>query len=291
MSQASGLKQAIRLPLGAATSFTAVSSSPIRDNLPDIPNISHAEIQWSNVHLISPQGAPDPYGHLTPLSVRSVAFGSVPVEATLQISQRFSEDGLPLPFALETTNYRFRGGQTMLYTDSHILEDVTLEVTHLSVDGVELELAAPCTTSTLAQLSVHGEGFWLNQRTPPTEDMVAAYPRPQYENPADVDYDRQFQAVGGGHLEGTVKVPSFARCLTTEGEDISPLLTATASGDDNPVELRVTVGGCIDPPARPPYPGLTSYEDVFKDKERGNCITNLNQPEPSEFPYPERPSE
>ena len=293
MSRASGLEQGIRLPLGAATSYTQ-SSVSIYDGLPDIPNISHAEVQWSNVHLISPEGAADPYGHLVTLSVRSVAFGSVPVEATLQISQRFDDDGLPLPFSLETTNYRFRPwGEVnlspMLYADSHILEDVTLKVTALSVDGVDLNLAAPCTTEAPAQLSVDGEGFWQGRE--PTDEMMAAYPRPRYAGAADVDYDRQFQAVAGGYLQGTVKVPRFAPCLTANGEDISPLLTATASGDDNPVELRVTPGICFTPLAQPPYPGLTSYEDVFKDKERGNCITNVNQPEPEEFPYPERPSE
>ena len=295
MSQASGLEQAIRLPLSAATTYTQQSVS-IFDNLPDIPLISHAEIQWSNVHLISPTGAADPYGHLTPLLVRSVAFGSVPVEATLQISQRFDEGGLPLPFSLETTNYRFlrQEGSTrlrtaMLFADSHIVEDVTLEVTRLSVDGVELNLAAPCTTAAPTQLSVYGEGFW--QGTEVTEEMMAAHPAPQFDSSAVVDHDRHFAAVPGGYLEGTVKVPPFAACLTTDGEDISPLLTATASGDNNPVELRVTPGFCYDPPLLPPHPGLTSYEDVFEDKERGDCNTNLSQPKPQEFPYPERPAE
>ena len=223
---------------------------------------------------------------MAPFTVQSVAFGSVPVEATIEISQRF-EDGMPVPLTPTTTdeNYASRdqppAGRTE-FMDSTIDEQLVLSISSVKVDGVDLDIVGTCTTVEPARLLLVGKGFW--QYGPGTDE------KPGYPNSSAVDRDRHFDAVNGGTLNGHIEVPPFVDCVTSSGEDISPLLTVTASGDENPVQARAGIGICI--PSVPPLPGRYTLEEIWADTE-ATCLPHASSPPPDGdyYPYPERPAE
>lgn len=195
---------------------------------------------FSNLYVHSPEGAAEPYGYFPPVTVRTVAFGAIPVEATVQISQLRDAENLPMPLRSEAvidyywTNAGAKGerscgrdyqGRTYnLLHDATTTGKVNVRVSHLSIDGVRLDIGPHCGTVGPAEISMTGKGWWTQD-----PDLIGSLP------PAG---DTPYYTVGsGGLLNGTIDIPAFTGCLVGT-EDVSPLLTTAVSGPDNPTMAR-----------------------------------------------------
>lgn len=222
---------------------------------PDPSRYARCIVAGANVYLVAEDGAPHNYGISREMKVRTLAFGAIPVEATLRLEQRRT-GGLPKPIEIETLScVRIGGGLDV--PDNTIDDALHTRITSLAVDGVSMRLADTCRTEAPGAMKVRGNGYFVgwdgSQNVPPPK-------QPLWE--AGV-----FNLSTGGELLGTIDVPPFAGCVTADGDDLSALLTATVSGSGYP--LRTNQGsafGCTKPdPAGgtlPPGPGEASIESV-----------------------------
>lgn len=222
---------------------------------PDDPYGRTSDLVYQpSLFFVPPPGSEFPYGMSPKFKVRTVAFGAIPVEATLQLIQRRSADNLPIPIeghSSQTTYGVSTEQQRQVYNDTQVEDVVTLRVTRLLVDGVDLNLGNRCQTAKPGALSLLGKGWRQG-----IDQVDQARP-----------WETGNYAPGsGGLLVGKVDVPAFAGCLTGGGEDVSRLLTSAVSGPDNAVKVNVTGTYCNRPvpPATsgtgPPQTGETTPE-------------------------------
>lgn len=220
----------------------------------------------------SSKGAAEPWGIVGPFTVRTAAFGSIPVEASITIRQPRDSSNLPVGLAIHQrgstycdaeqpypTNPELGGGNSRVGAAT-AKGQVEVVVTSLKVDGVDLGLAGgSCRTSRLGTLDLSSVAFDTQQ---PDQLLPGVEPIP--ENILTTPY---LTLANGGLLTGTVDIPAFSGCATKSGDDVSRLLTAAVSGADNNVRVR-TEGlqetECMvpDPPMGPgercePLPELT----------------------------------
>lgn len=174
--------------------------------------------------LVSPDGAPAPYGYGPLIPVRSVAFGSIPVEVVLQLNQVRDADGLPIPFRGDIVEYTSREPgvetQTNTMAANTLRGQVELRVVDARVDGVDLDLE-DCVT--------------------PPIDLVTRSEEatgPVGEETSWIDPDRSTYGYSGGGFAGTVDVPPLQGCTTPEGDDLAAVLSSMLAGPGNPVSLR-----------------------------------------------------
>lgn len=190
--------------------------------------------------MVSPEGAPAPYGYLTPMTVRSVGFGLMPVEATVQISQR-RKDGYPVPFEswLDAFDHWRQvdmsqgvgavatklstGGYPTRFEDA-----VDVRILKVLVDGVDLGLTGECRTATPAPMRLGAPKYTIDLTQTTSEAWFA------HADPSEF-----FHPEKGGQLSGTITIPPFTGCTTASGDDLSDLMTLSVSGPDNPVTARV----------------------------------------------------
>lgn len=237
ISQAAKARQWAQVPMQvtAARQQTTGTEYPQPDPLDRFSR----RVYTISLFLVSPPGSEHNYGMSPKFTVRTVAFGAIPVEATLQLIQRRGPDGLPVPIVASSGITFFNVSGTAEYEDTVIEDDVTLRVTRLVVDGVDLGLAGRCQTAEPGKLSLFGRGW--NE----TEGVSRDYPWLQ----------GRYFASAGGALEGSVDIPSFAGCTSSNGEDISRLLASAVSGPGNAVKLHVSGPVCT--PNLAPSPGTT----------------------------------
>lgn len=244
-TEAKKAKQWVRVPMQLSTGFSRPET--FRPGPTDPWNQWAVITNW--LYLISEDGAPHNYGLSAPFTVRTAAFGSIPVTATLRMAQRRTADGLPIPLMIigEEELYRLDnprrpadwGAATTRTVDTEMEERLNVQVTALSVDGVDVGLKPGCQTESPAKLHLFGQGYL---RGTPGIDHSALWE------------SGHFALAAGGLLSGTVDMPSLAGCRAATGEDLSPLLTAAVSGPDNAVALHANVSTCGDNPL-PPHPG------------------------------------
>lgn len=178
----------------------------------------------SRVFPVSPSGAPDPFGQMEPVRVRTVAFGSVPSEAVVTISLPRDDEGLPVPLIARQSDGNCGSDGGRRYTDASVQGSVNVTISDVKVDGVALKLEGVCRAQ--ASLDVVGKGFSSGD--------------------PDVDRDEVYVGVRGGLLAGTLDISRFTGCVTRAGEDISPLISSLLSGPGNPVKIRQgNLGGCF----------------------------------------------
>lgn len=221
--------------------------------------------------LVSPDGAPHNYGLSVPIKVRTVAFGNMPAEAVIQVSQRRDAHGVPIPLEVVTNKY------VINFAESHFLpvsvqDSLAVNLLSLSVDGVDMGVPeSGCRTSSLARFDVKSEPYDV----PAGADEIALF-----------DVKKNFNGNLGGTLYGTIDIPSFGPCVAN-GEDISKVLTAMVSGPGNPMSIRVGAPSCYHDNGgyyTPPGPG----EDTPTE---ANCQDSGDPRTPSipgEIPYPPR---
>lgn len=164
------------------------------------------------------------------VTVRTVAFGSIPAEATLSLTLPLGPDGLPIGLHAVTVTDEYQntttppppginpnnGGWTRS-ADTPASGGVWVSVKTLSVDGVPIDIGDHCRTAQLATLDLMGKGYTIAMGDP---------------EPAGT-----FSVSNGGTMHGTIDVPRFADC-GAGGDDLSPLVSSVASGHDFPVEAE-----------------------------------------------------
>lgn len=205
---------------------------------PAVPN--HSIIRAAG-YLVSPKGAPANYGYMEPMTVRSVGFGLMPVEATVQVSQR-RENGLPIPVrvALETieTKVGVTAGGRLIATfnakSAVITDSFNVQILAVKVDGVDLGLTGTCRTVEPAPVTMRSPEYTI-------EDYFRTPEYGEREWYLMNDPSTYYHPTKGGELRGTMTIPPFTGCTTKDGDDLSRLITLSASGPDNPVRVRTAI--------------------------------------------------
>ncbi|MBM9463524.1 hypothetical protein JL108_08675 [Aeromicrobium sp. YIM 150415] len=201
------------------------------------------------------------YGETQPFTVRTVAFGSVPVEATVALEQPKRDDGVVetayvtidsaiygpsnssasefchthAPFQTQPPRGNYPPGMP-LPSNNYITAagdgpaaqgEARVRVDSLTVDGVSLDLMGSC-RSDLGALVLDIEDYygWDPSIRPEEHPYYTTRMTTPYYNPGT-----------GGRLFGTIDVGAFGDCRTVAGEDVSALLTATVSGPGNAIEV------------------------------------------------------
>jgi hypothetical protein len=204
--------------------------------------------------FVSPKSSKRTYGDSAPIRVRTVAFGSIPVDVTLQVRQQRTRSGTPSPIVLKTVNGNLENGEEYAGSEP-IDEKVYIAVTAIKVDGVDLGIDSSCQTSEPGDLNIRG----TYAQTPNTPLQG------QYDPEGDDDL---ILGVPGGNASGTLDIGEFGRCATRTGDDISPLLTSALSGPDNPLRIRIGVLNCFTynedfTKTLPPPPGAQTPAEGF----------------------------
>lgn len=146
--------------------------------------------------------------------VRLLAFGAIPVEATLHLSLPVDAEGLPYGIQADADNFIY-ANRVQDVTDTAGSGELELRLTNLVVDGVPAAVGSECRLEQPGQLALRGIGF---------RGTLAQVPPGRY-NP-------NF----GGLLQGTLSVGNFTNC-GEGGEDLSPLVNAMAGDSEVPVRI------------------------------------------------------
>lgn len=199
-------------------------------------------------YIVSPDGAPANYGYMAPMTVRSVGFGLMPVEATVQVSQR-RENGLPIPLQSKLTGTDHYaespwapgkpGEKFKQVAQETVVDDAfNIQILTVRVDGVDLGLTGECRTQTPAPFRLVGPGYTIDDPGQPPHDPAVDkdYLTEWYRTHDPSTY---FHPLWGGELSGTMTIPPFTGCTTQAGDDLSALMTLSVSGPDNPVSARI----------------------------------------------------
>ena len=190
------------------------------------------------IFMVSPRGAPEPYGFHGPFPVRTVAFGAIPVQAEIRLRQPRDAENLPVPLEARQEARTFCAGEGPFagreeteqhVADTHVAGEVQVEVTALAVDGVDLDLRPTC-RSPFTELALTAPDFYA------ADPDVRPEENPQV--PGNLHTTPYFLFTYGGLLTGELTIPPFTGCVTAAGEDLSALLTAAVSGPGNKVRLR-----------------------------------------------------
>ncbi|MGJ9412652.1 hypothetical protein ACHAAC_08065 [Aeromicrobium sp. CF4.19] len=204
--------------------------------------------------------APNRFGATRDFDVRTVAFGAIPVEATIALEQPRDSAGVVVPADFEITSGEYcpgygpfptrpPGGPTgNTFANAATIDgEVRTSVRSLHIDGVPVEVSDSCGAEG-AQLEVTSTPYirWDPSITPEEQPTRPNFTTTPYYNPAV-----------GGRLFGTVDIPAFSGCLTATGDDLSPLLTSAVSGPGNPLEMRSE--------------GLEGSENFVQCPWSGNC--------------------
>jgi hypothetical protein len=175
------------------------------------------------------------------VTVRTVAFGSIPVDATLSLRLPTDASGLPAGLHALTMIDSYAGGagdpppevkhpssEWLKFSDSTVTGGVWVQVTQLSVDGVVVDVGNHCRTVQPAKLDLSGKGYSVNQAGESEGAPPAGH----------------FAATRGGALTGTIDVPRFSGCGSGQ-DDLSPLVSSVASGEDFAVQAQTgALGSC-----------------------------------------------
>ncbi|OUZ10550.1 hypothetical protein BHE97_07275 [Aeromicrobium sp. PE09-221] len=187
-------------------------------------------------------------GLLTQMKVNMVAFGSVPATATLTMrSPRISGEVQPFYIHLWDSqvtrstaprrasscdpDFRAPGAQVSSLVEGQI--EVTLS--DLVVDGVPVDVGPACRTEHAAEIDLWAE-FDEGYYTAAGGGPLGAYDGLHPGSIIPLDHPLYFGAFDGRDIPASagIDVPAFTGC-GTGGDDLSPLVTAMASGPNNPV--------------------------------------------------------
>lgn len=156
----------------------------------------------SDGYVVSPAGVSQRYGYFAPIRVTTLAFGAIPVSATVQLSQRLLGTGYLDPLRIRQRSLQSNGTSLPTYVTGQLV----LRLSNVTVDQVPLAVGPHCGTAQPVSMSLSGSP-------------------PAYLDPVD-----------GGVLSGTVDVGAFAGC-GVGGEDLDPLFTGMLSAKGNPLTI------------------------------------------------------
>jgi hypothetical protein len=279
LSYAKRAQQWFRTPDGIVTARTGLWAETRADG------ITVREGADAEAYFVSPAGAPAPYGYLAPMTVRSVGFGLMPVEATVQVSQR-REGGYPVPLrARLASTLHYAPGilqpVDLVASDTVVKDAFNIQILSVRVDGVDLGLTGDCRTVEPAPASLVGAGYTIPDPRAPNaqENWFRSHDPSTYYNP-----------LWGGDLVGTMTIPPFVGCTTAAGDDLSALMTLSVSGPDNPISARsgwpcgFFKGGAGWPAAPGQSTPQSTMDAVTSDSLDPGCRGT------KKFVYPERPA-
>ena len=301
LSEVARARQWIRIPNQAAAALGAVGVTHLPAGDPQ-QRTSITETV-GRVFLSSPAGARHGYGIGRPVTIHTVAFGAIPVRATLQLEQLRDAEGFPVPLISRDTKTGFDGEGARPRFESEIAGKVRVRLVAMSVDGVDVGLDH-CVSPPI-NLELHANGY--NQTDPlhdpnvhtPGNDLFDPDSPPTFKK-GTIEAANWMASLGeagsthGGMYPGNLDIPAFSDCATRSGEDLSPLLTAAVSGRGNRVSVGVSsielpedpstgCGTFLPPPldmvmvARGPYLG-----------DPANCNPDYGPPT---LNYPARPAD
>ncbi|MEV7627919.1 hypothetical protein [Actinoplanes sp. NPDC089786] len=153
--------------------------------------------------MLEPNGiTPDmAEGEFPPAAQTLLTFGFMPVSAKMHLRQLG-----PISGTAETT--QANGRHTLISTT--LSGKVTIQLTDVKVNGVPMNTGV-CHTLDPEEDNLHLSGSGDNSTIPPAGYTVAR----------------------GGPLIGTTDIPPFTDCVGDDGEDLTPLFTASVSGPGN----------------------------------------------------------
>ena len=184
---------------------------------------------------------PQTFGLFPDTRVRTVAFGAVPAEATIHVSQLRDDGGLLVPLDVsgqKITWFPDAGPRAdefparyEVVSDAIMTGQVDVRISDVRVDGVSLDVGESCRSVAPAQLSATGEGYVA-------QDYVVTDVNPTPPG--------KFNPALGGLLTGSISIPAFTGC-SAGSDDLGPLLTAMVSGETLPVKIIVGLltGACF----------------------------------------------
>jgi|GEM_PF-2182219 len=245
INEVAAAKQWVRLP----PLFAIAYNDPLRGQQDSScrrlkPYESTTTWHASLFYISTSEGAPKSFGTIGPFTVRTVAFGSIPVEARVLIAQPRDDQDLPIGYDLTQLTHVFCApgvngapggphagpGEKETYWEPVELQAPTdISIVSLKVDGVDLDLQEGCTPGQQSVMSLTSRPYY------DLDPEVAADEKPTAENLMTTPF---FGLANGGLLTGTIDIAPFAGCRTSSGEDVSALLTATVSGKNNKVQVR-----------------------------------------------------
>ncbi len=248
ITETTAAKQWLRMPALQTISIIPPSQPIPADPVCRRGDYSRGSQYTGELYAVSPPGSPEPFGFIGPHKARTVAFGSIPVEATVVVSQLRDDRNLPIPlrysqlqvtYCEHTTPFpplpRPGGGNVYeSWKEATVSGPVNVRITQLQVDGVEVRLSGQCRTKQPSELLLTGPE--VHNSDP---DL-----RPGIDYGADsLDMDarmeaRVFTGTFGGLLTGNIDIADFTGCTTTDGDDISALLTSAVSGPENAIHIR-----------------------------------------------------
>jgi len=249
--QQAGMSETVKAEQYVALPPLTMASWGGTRQLPPSEPLTGRFVTIGDTAFVSPPGAPKPYGYMPPLRVRSVGFGMLPVEATMQISQRF-KDGKVVPVHAEVgaTTYQAHDSPNYEVQDDVVVTDAfNVQVTKVTLDGVSVGLTGDCHTVTPAPVRLVGKGYAVPRSVHDAGLDTPEWPRKTF------GLANFFNPLIGGQLSGTMTIPPFTGCTTKNGDDLSPLLTLSASGPGN--KVVATASACVQQSTfgLPPAPG------------------------------------
>lgn len=186
----------------------------------------------------------DQVGQFPAVRVNMLGFGSIPVSVTLQMSMK-RQGGVVSPWKVHVWNPVGLQGCSQTpssYYRALIEGQVEIRLADLKVDGVPVDLGPSCRTSKPVDLALWGEpgyialqGGYLSQvRGLETGGgTVVPLRTPGYpETNSSIYFEDEGRMLPDSK---GVDIPPFTGCGATE--DLDPLVTAMASGPDNPVRV------------------------------------------------------
>jgi hypothetical protein len=183
-------------------------------------------------------------GIVTEDRINLIAFGTIPATATLTISvPRVGGEAQPLMVHLWSRPFVAVGcaprPSDIPGASALVNGKVIIQLSDLEVDGVPVDLGPRCRTKKAADLYLWGD-FGRGTYNANNGGPLGAYDglHPGSRGPLNSPYYRNDNGRTIPPSTG-IDIPPFANC-GTDGDDLSPLVTAMASGPNNPV--RATQG-------------------------------------------------
>lgn len=225
------------------------SACPAGDNmmewiLKNVPSTAYTSLTASlwlvfgaKVWIQSPENSANDFGEMAPIRVHTVAFGGVPVSATISIRQPTSHgkiSPIQLTWAASFNNLvagteipgygRAPTGSLQAFFEPKptIQGDVVVQVSNLDVDGVPVDVGASCSADGELNFSPKPGFYWSGNTTKGGAGEFTPVALPSW-------------------LPGETTIADFRSCSSPEGDDLSPLLTSMISGADNAIDTELQI--------------------------------------------------
>ncbi len=269
INEVASAKQWVRLPPMFVAAFNRLTGGASDDTCRRLWPYMRTTTYSAPLYFISTSSAaPSRYGYVGPFLVRTVAFGTIPVEAEVLVAQPRDADDLPVGYEISQSANAFCPGlgphagpdDVEVYSPAVRLDaPVDISITGLRVDGVDLRLAGECRPRERSVMRLAGfDSYNLD----PDRSHGVVRP-PGMDDETWLMMAPNFSFIGGGLLSGSVDIAPFGGCRTASGEDVSALVSATVSGPGNRVQVRSEgiegyrgVGCISDPAPCQPLPGI-----------------------------------